>query len=388
MPGLLNKLRMMDAAPAKPAAPQAAHTGGCYRYEATYPLSTLGDCAHARPAVLETVFGCPFPADFKPEDALFLDTETTGLSGGAGTLAFQVGMGYLTETGFVVEQLLMHDYPEESELLNAVYSRMGRFTVLCTFNGRTFDAPLLKSRFLMNRLKDDCFPQAHADVLYPARRLWKLRLKQCSLSTLESALLGVCRDNDLPGALVPQTYFQYLKDGCFAPLEGILEHNRQDIVSLAQLFFFLCHQVDEPESIRQEEDLFSLARALDKQGDRQQAARCYRLCQNGAFGGEAGLALAASEKREGNPRAAVALLEGLLSRGDDPVRAYEALAKLYEHQLGDPEQALHYTRQALLVLAEPKLHKNEAVQERQIELQYRYARLRRKLEKAPPAPIS
>lgn len=387
MAGLLSKLRMMDAAPAKPpkAAPSAI-SACCYRSEAVFPLSTFADRRHATPAVLESIFGCPFPGRVSPEDVLFLDTETTGLSGGAGTLAFQVGLGYFTEAGFVVEQFLMHDYPEEEPMLRLVAARMSRFTILCTFNGRTFDAPLLKSRFLMNRMKPDCFPEIHADVLFPARRLWKLRLKQCSLATLEAALLGVEREDDLPGALVPQTYFQYLKDGDFAPLMGILEHNKQDIVSLAQLFYMLCLQVDKPEEITQAEDLFSLARAMEKNGDRLKAMKCYRLCAGGDLRGAAYKAMAVTQKREGRPDAAVKLCQAMLDRGDDPVFAYETLAKLYEHQQKNPEQALHYTRQALLLLAEPALNltpeKNRAVQEKQIALQYRYARLRRKL--SPP----
>ena len=180
---------------------------------------------------------------------LFLDTETTGLSGGAGTIAFQIGIGYFTPSGFVVEQFLMRDYAQEAPMLQALSTLMKRFSVLCTFNGRTFDVPLLKSRFLMNRMKDDCFPAVHADVLYPARRIWKLRLKRCTLGHLEEQLLHVQREDDLPGALVPQTFFQYLKDGDFSPLERILEHNKQDIVSLAQLFYFMCRQAVMPESI-------------------------------------------------------------------------------------------------------------------------------------------
>ena len=389
MNGLRNKLRMMDAAPARPsaAAPvrQPPPTSDCYHHETCYPLSAFCDLRHATPAVLESVFGVPFPASFRPEDVLFLDTETTGLSGGVGTIAFEVGLGYLTDAGFAVEQFLMRDYPQEPDVLKRLETRMKRFSVLCTFNGRTFDAPLLKSRFLMNRLPDGCFPDVHADVLYPARRLWKLRLKQCNLATLEAALLGVNREDDLPGALVPQTYFQYLKDGDFAPLERVLEHNRQDIVSLAQLFFMLCQLTAKPEEIREAQDLFSLAKAMEKRGDRQRAMKCYRLCASGALRSDAYRAMAVAQKREGNLRAVEKLCQSMARQGEDAVFACETLAKLYEHQFRQPETALHYTRQALLLLAEPTLEKNRAVQEKQIALQYRYARLRRKLEKAPPA---
>ena len=151
-------------------------------------------------------------------------------------------------------------------------------------------------------------------------------------------------------------------------------------------FYVLCVQFSQPEAILEQEDLFSLARALEKQGQKEKAMKCYRLCEGGSFRAQATRAMAVHEKREGQYRAAAKLLETMLERGDDPVFAYEALAKLYEHQFRDPEQALHYVRQALLLLAEPRLHKDEAVQEKQNELQYRYARLRRKLRQESAMP--
>jgi len=239
--------------------------------------------------------------------------------------------------------------------------------------------PLLKSRFLMNRMKEAAFPAIHADVLYPARRIWKLRLKRCTLGHLEEQLLHVQREDDLPGALVPQTFFQYLKDGDFTPLERILEHNKQDIVSLAQLFYFMCRQAAMPESIAAGEDLLSLAKAMEKAGNRQKAMHCYRLTAKTSRSAEAYHAMGRMEKRDGHVESAVRLYQTMLAQGNDPAGACEALAKLYEHQLHDLPSAIGYTRQALLLLAEPALFRNEAVQERQSALQYRYARLRRKL---------
>lgn len=385
MPNLLNKLRMLEAEAPRPAkAPAPSKPSGCHRCREVFPLTLFCDFAHASPPVLESIFGCSFPSRIKPEDILFLDTETTGLSGGVGTVAFQVGVGYFAPTGFVVEQWLMHDYSEEMELLTGLNSLMGRFPILCTFNGRTFDVPLLKTRFTMNRIPDPHIPPVHADVLFPARRLWKLRLKSCNLGHLEEELLGVQREDDLPGTLVPQTYFQYLKDGDFAPMERILKHNRQDIVSLAQLFFYLCQQVDKPEEIQADEDLFSLARAMEKQGQRQKALKCYRMLCRGNLRAQGFQALALDARRQGRVDTAIRLYQAMLRRGEQPVQSCEALAKLYEHQLKDPAQALSYTRQALLLLSEPTLHSGDkAVQEAQIALQYRYARLRRKLLSAP-----
>lgn len=380
MANLLNKLRMLDAEPKK-AAPAAKPEPlrRCYRSQDVFPLSLFGDRTCAVPDVLESIFGCPFPQRVLPEDILFLDTETTGLSGGVGTVAFQIGLGYFAPTGFVVEQFLMHDYPEEPEMLEALNGLMKRFSILCTFNGRTFDVPLLKSRFVMNRIAHPNFPETHADVLHPARRLWKLRLKNCRLSNLEEQLLNVHREDDLPGALVPQTYFQYLKDGDFEPLLRILEHNKQDIVSLAQLFYFLCRQVAMPECISCGEDLFSLAKAMEKRGEREKAMRCYRLSAKGDMLSPSLQAMARIEKSSGHTEAAVRLYETMLQQGRDPVIACEALAKLYEHQLKDPAGAAAYTRQALLLLSEPSLCPNPCFKEQQEALQHRYRRLSKKL---------
>ena len=307
MADLLSKLRMLDAAPKRPAPAAREAQEGCYRSQATFPLSIFTDLRHLTPAVMESAFGLPFPPDLCPEDILFLDTETTGLAGGAGTVAFLVGLGYFTGGGFAVEQVLMRDYGQESELLRTVSSVAGRFTALCTFNGRTFDAPLLASRFVMHRISAR-LPDVHADVLYPARRLWKLRLKSCTLSNLEEQLLHVKREDDLPGAEVPQTYFRYLRDGDFAPIERILAHNRQDIVSLAQLLCFLCGQVDCPETVKSGQDLLSLARSLERRGDTARAVKCYRLCARGETRAEAFRALAQAklekaqrDRREAKP---------------------------------------------------------------------------------------
>ena len=209
-------------------------------------------------------------------------------------------------------------------------------------------------------------------ALSPAQALW-LAL---------TGVLAVCPMTllaDVPGALAPQTYFQSLKDGDFAPLMKILEHNKQDIVSLAQLFYFLCSQVDQPERICEGEDLFSLAKAMEKRGEREKAMKCYRMSAEKGLLGESYQAMARLEKRQGNCDAAVKLYQAMLTQGKEPVATCEALAKLYEHQLKDIAGALSYTRQALLLLSEPTLFHDATVQERQKALQYRYSRLRRKL---------
>ena len=385
-PRLIDKLRSLGAEQENIAtAPsESAHEPeGAFHYvQERFPLSCFCDRRFASAENLSAIFGETFPARLKEEDFLFLDTETTGLSGGVGTVAFQVGLGYLENGSFVSEQFFMRDYHEESAMLREISYRMARFPVIITFNGKAFDIPLLKSRFLMNRLDSACIPALHGDVLFPARRLWKLRLGSCRLSRLEEVLLGVLREDDLPGALVPQTYFQYLKDRNFKPIKNILRHNQQDIVSLAQLFFYLSLQYAKPENISHEEDLLSMARAHQHMGQTLQAVKCYRLsARSNATRAQAFQALAAHEKRQNHTDNAIRLYEAMTKRGEDPSLAYEALAKLAEHQKKDVKQALHYTRQALLCIAEPSLFKSEAVQSRQSALQYRYARLLRKQAK-------
>lgn len=382
MAGLLNKLRMMDAAGKKPVPKEKNDSlpyAKMYRKDHVYPVSLFTDRRHATPEILCKVFECVFPTKVAPEDILFLDTETTGLSGGVGTIAFQIGLGYFTAAGFVVEQMLIHDYPQEAEMLRLLQARMKRFPIICTFNGKSFDIPLLRSRMVMNRMDDSSIPAVHADVLYPARRLWKLRLRQCTLGRLENQLLGVEREDDLPGAMVPQAYFQYLKDRHFAPMEKVLEHNRQDIVSLAQLFYELCRLMAQPEEAIQAEDLLSLAHMCERTGDIARATKCYRLCAKGDTRPQAYRAMSVNAKRQGDYRTAFKLCQVMLLRGDDPIYAYEALAKLCEHQLHDLEQALHYTRQALLHLAEPALKRTDETIAQQESLKHRYTRLRRKM---------
>lgn len=383
MSGLTDKLRRMgvesNKAPAEPPKPAAQD---CCRVSERYPIASFADARHMNAGLLREIYGLSFPAPVKMQDILFLDTETTGLSRGTGTVAFLVGVGYFTGHHFVAEQFLMRDYDEEPFVLREVSRMLQAFPVLATFNGRTFDMPILQSRLLMNRYADSP-AQVHADVLFPARRIWKLRLQQCNLQRLEESVLGVTREGDLPGALIPQTYFTYLKNHDFEPVRRIMTHNRQDIVSLAQLFFFLCRLYDKPETAAEPEDLFSLAKTLQKRGEIEKAKKCYRLSARDTLKTPAFHALAAQEKREGNVERAVKLYTAMLSHGEDTVEVCIALAKLYEHQLKDPKQALFYTRQALLLLAEPGLHLNPTVQSTRNALQYRYARLRRVTSSKP-----
>ncbi len=170
----------------------------------------------------------------RPEAQVYIDTETTGLSGGTGTYAFLVGLGWFEASGFRVRQYFMRHPGEEPALLSRVSHHIDQFDGIVTFNGRAFDLPLIETRFRMHR-RDFVAPQDHLDLLHPARSVWKHRLASCSLGSLERAILGVVRENDAPGWLIPSIYFAYLRDRDTRDLIPVIEHNRFDIVSLARL---------------------------------------------------------------------------------------------------------------------------------------------------------
>lgn len=321
---------------------------------------------------------------FEIEKCLFLDTETTGLSHGAGTVAFLVGVGYVDGGEFVVEQYMLRDYADEPALIDRLARRMAAFDSVCTFNGRNFDMPLLESRFTMCRMRDRWREMENLDLLYPARRAWKLRLGSCRLANLEEQILGMPRQDDLPGSEVPQRFFDFMKSGDEALLDDIVRHNRQDIATLATLLIKLCQINDRPETLTDQRDQFSMGRSLERQGELKPAREMYRVSAIprpagtlAALSGEriAGMAnwrLYLLCRKSGDWDGARAVLEQMLSRRQMPGGACVALSKLYEHQIKDYPAALEYAlKSARFPDGEPpEMHER------------RVARLRRKLEEA------
>ena len=302
-------------------------------------------------ASLEMVQGQPYP-DCRREDFCFLDTETTGLSHGAGTVAFLVGVGYFDETGFVVRQYLMRDYDEEPLVLAHVAEDMARSKALCTFNGQTFDLPLLEARFTMQRMRDQYVSRPHVDLLPASRRVWKLRLRHCNLTALEEAVLGIAREDDLPGALVPERYFNFLKTRDFSLLEDILEHNEQDIISLAHILDKLLRLHDAPLLAEAPEDLFSLGRVYEKRGKTENARMCYRAADKGSVSILARGRMAETYRREGNYAEAERVYKRMVTDRQGGPGPLIALAKICEHKTKDIPAAVEYTRRAIILAAE------------------------------------
>ncbi len=334
--------------------------GPCLLSERRYPLHTVRGDAYlgelrslaGTPAVRLT----PQPGldRFDFASAAFLDVETTGLSGGAGTLAFLVGIGAFAEDAFVVSQFFMRHPGEEPALLHAVTQKLAGCTSLVTFNGRGFDVPLLATRF---RLAWQTMPLAdapHFDVLLAARRLWRARLESCALSNLERAVLGYERSEaDVPGWLIPSLYQEFLQGGDAAPIARIFYHNREDIVSMAALAAILCRAClapTEDESLHPI-DRVALARALEEAGDDELAIEAYRraLAQPlpDAMRRAALAWLGGLFKRRGEHDAAAAVWqEWITSLADDDVTPFLELAKHYEWRAREVATALLWGRWA------------------------------------------
>lgn len=210
------------------------------------------------------------------ENILFIDTETTGLAGGTGTLPFLIGIGYFNTGGFCVDQYLMRDYDEEPAVLYALRPVFEQADALVTYNGKCFDIPVLHSRFLINRSRFafDHFP--HLDLLHPARRFWKHSLPDCRLSTLESHIFDHQRAEDIPGELIPYVYFDFLRGIRIRRMKPVLAHNVEDIFSLAMLTAKTCRMLKNPISeVQNAYELIGVARYYQDDGNLDQACRCF-----------------------------------------------------------------------------------------------------------------
>jgi uncharacterized protein YprB with RNaseH-like and TPR domain len=218
-------------------------------------------------------------------DALFLDTETTGLAGGAGTLAFMVGLGYFEDERFIVEQFFLRDPAQEAAMLCEIDRRVNRRAHLVTFNGRVFDIPLLETRYTLARIAPSFEDMTHLDLLLPARRVWRGSLESCSLGSLEYHLLGVERtQRDVPGAIIPLLYRQYLAAGggdLNEDMQRVMYHNLHDILSMVTLTARLADAILQPGN---EKEQFAAARYHERARAFDDAERGYRKLLWGAEG--------------------------------------------------------------------------------------------------------
>jgi len=283
---------------------------------------------------------------------LFLDTETTGLAGGSGTYPFLVGMAWWDGGGLEIEQFFMREYSEECSLLFALRERMAERPVLVTFNGKSFDWPLLETRYRMSRKISVPTPRAHLDFLHPARNLWRLRLGSVRLSELERHVLGWDRGADMLSGLIPQIYFDYLRGGSPDRLVPVLNHNQMDLRGLAALSSRILSLLSDAENLGQDGlELFGVSRICEKRGEDTRARNLYERSIASFLPTEtdrvARRSLARIAKRQGDFNLAVELWKDALGNSRHGYEAYEQLAIYYERTARDPERAEQIVRQAL-----------------------------------------
>jgi hypothetical protein len=287
-----------------------------------------------------------------PDQWLFLDTETTGLAGGSGTYAFLVGVAWWEGGGLEIEQFFMREYREERALLLALRERIEQHPVVVTFNGKSFDWPLLETRYRMSRKIPVPTPRAHLDFLHPARNLWRLRLGSVRLSELERHVLGWDRGADLLSGMIPQIYFDYLRGGPPERLVPVLNHNQMDLRGLAALSSRILSLLSDAENLgRDGLELFGVSRICEKRGEQTRARSLYVKSIASILPTEtdkvARRSLARLAKRQGDFELACELWKGAIGNSRHGYDAYEQLAIYYEHKARDTDQARQIVKQAL-----------------------------------------
>ncbi len=201
-------------------------------------------------------------AAFDARTAVFIDTETTGLSGGTGTVAFLVGVGYFEDDCFRLDQCFMRDYDDEEPMLRYLDGLFRDNDTVVSYNGKSFDQPLLRTRFITNRIPFRLDGALHFDLVHAARRFWKRRLRDCSLGNVEREILGIQRHGDVPSSEIPQIWLQYLRTRDARRLAGVFTHHKTDVLSLVALTAALSERLTAPEGqgFEHAEDRISLLR--------------------------------------------------------------------------------------------------------------------------------
>jgi hypothetical protein len=322
-------------------------------------------------AIRQDVMPLP-PLEPDPGLVAYMDTETTGLSGGAGTYVFAAAVARPIDCGLRVAQVFLPQPGLEAAFLHALQGEMEPAEAVATFNGSSFDLPVLRARWVMARMPGELAHPPHVDLLTLVRALYRHRLESCSLRAVEERVLGYEREDPISGALVPEAYFEYLRHGSSALLEGALEHNRLDVISLVHLHSRLLRRLQGGDAGMDAADWLALGRHRYRRGARADGWRALRNATSFAEGeaaATAGLLMARRLIRRRSIAAADRLLGWLEARATEDVRVAVARARLFEWRRRDPQLALAVV---------------EAAQRRMPEhatgLEPRRVRLRRKVE--------
>lgn len=352
----------------------------CYVLDKVYPLThqhganRLADLLTFSPDSIAAYVGDGRFRGLHFRDFVFLDTETTGLAG-AGTLAFMVGAGFFDGDVFITRQFFLRDHGDEPAMLALLDELLAEKAGIVSFNGRSFDLPLLDGRYLMNRLPGQVLDLPHLDLLHPARRLWRARLGSCALSSLEQTLLHVRRTHaDVPGYAIPGMYHDYLRSGDGRDMARVFYHNEIDLLSMVTLTTRLMELLHQPDTAHPV-DVYSLGKWQAALGMTDLSEQQLKLAAQGDLPldlyHKALYELGWLLKRNGRRAEAVLLWQQIAATTFDDVTAHIELAKYYEWHEPDLPKAIQWTQQALTLNTNPATH---------AELAHRLARLQRKID--------
>jgi len=330
--------------------------GSCYIRELFFPL----DYKHGD-RTLSGILSCcgtalALPArdkslnDFNPQRSLFLDIETTGLSGGTGTWAFLIGLGWFKDDHFLLRQYFLRRPAEERAILSHFAEAASGFPTMITFNGKLFDLPLIQTRQILAGFRHT-EPVQHLDLLQCARTLWKKRLTSRSLRSLEETLLGLQRFDDIPGAEIPTVYFDYLRRGRTAKLKKVFHHNILDILSMVTLLERVSH-LAAGQCIEHPGEALALGQLCLQSGRTEEGLNYLREASCSGLtplAEEAALELSLYFKRRGNWAEAVSIWQDSIKKNSADPAPYIELAKYYEHRCSQYQSALALTEQALVL---------------------------------------
>jgi uncharacterized protein YprB with RNaseH-like and TPR domain len=331
--------------------------------EFSYPLDLLfgkfklEEWKRVSPLQLAVLFGDGDCGDvsLSPQKLLFLDTETTGLAGGTGTIPFMLGLGFFDRDAeaeaFRVKIFILNDLSREDVFLAEVdrFLDSREFSGTVTYNGKSFDFPLLEARYILQRKRFPLLKRPHLDFLFPARTLWKHTYDSRKLAYLGDMLLGISRDDDVDPNQIPSLYFNYLRSQSFSMLEQVVEHNAMDLVGLAALVLLAVKYQEDISYTDDEGEILGIARLFEKYGDLEKARQLYENLKQGAVREEIlaktikGLALLKKKKKL--YREAAELWQMLADSSDH--RAVRELSIHLEHREKNYVKAREYVQKAL-----------------------------------------
>ncbi len=291
--------------------------------------------------------------EINPMELLFFDTETTGLSGGTGTIAFMLGFGFFDDDSFHVKIFILNDLYREDFFLEEVdrFLQSRQFSATVTFNGKSFDFPLMESRYILQRKRFPLLKLPHLDFLFPARIVWKNTFESRRLGYLGDILLGISRADDIDGAQIPAIYFNYLRSKSFYLLQKVVEHNAMDLLGLAALVLLVIKYQENIEYTDDEGEILGIAKLYEKYGDLEKANHLYELLKKSGTRNEivskAIACLAIVKKREKLFLEASQLWELVTQIQDTHIQAVRELSVHFEHREKNYTLAIRYVRQAL-----------------------------------------